>query len=88
MPVCAVPLTADNICLRLLLGQVYNVPGYREVRSADQLKPLVAKVAVPAFEPRSDVKIQTDEKAQEEDRQSESEWVDQVPFLRPPLLRP
>ena len=62
--------------------QVYNVPGHREVRDGASLKPLLAKVSVPRFEPRSDVRIQTEEKATEEDRQSESEWVDQVCAFR------
>ncbi len=58
---------------------MYNIPGYREVRSGEALKPLVARVAVPAFEPRGDVKIQTDEKAAEEGQQADSsEWIEQV----------
>jgi hypothetical protein len=66
------------------------VPGYREVRDAAAVKSLLAKVSVPLFQPRSDVKIQTDEKATEEDRQSEAEWVDQVgrAFVSTLIIRP
>mmetsp|Transcript_42763 Transcript_42763/g.89422 ORF Transcript_42763/g.89422 Transcript_42763/m.89422 type:complete len:1071 (-) Transcript_42763:248-3460(-) len=63
-----------------LKAQVYNIPGYREVRSAEAIRPLVARASVPAFEPRNDIKIQTDEKAPEEGGQQagSSEWVEQV----------
>ncbi len=65
-------------------GQVYNIPGYREVRNAEAIKPLVARVAVSPFEPRSDIKIQTEEKGAEEGGQQadSSEWVEQVRLLR------
>jgi len=64
-----------------LKAQVYNIPGYRPIRDAASLRSIVASVMVPAFEPRSDVKIDSGEKepgggAAAADDQSD--WITQV----------
>ena len=45
-----------------LKAQIYNVPGYKPQRNPADFKPILAKVMVPEFVPKSGVKIETGEK--------------------------